>query len=401
MMNSDRGAEVRDVVIYAGGFRLPAGAASAQRCLGNARLLRSIGYRPVVLGKLSAEMASAGDGRALFDGIELREIRRSDRRANYEIFAAPVLELVNEVGAERVHSVLLYNYPAFGLAAVLRACRKLGVPAIVECTEWYGWEGAGVLRNMRRILESRWRATRLSHRAGNILCATKWFAARHPNGNVLALPFVMEASPGDGFAVDSWPAGAGVRRFIYSGSPGLGLSKDKLRDAISAFARMQQEGMAFRFVVVGLTQHQYLAAVPSHSDLLEALRGMVEFIGRVPREHAISLLRKADFSIFFRESNRTSQVGFPTKYAEATAFGIPVISNRTSDIGDYLFDGVNGLLVEELTPASVEAVLRRAVDMDKEDLDRMKDRMACDTSFTVDAWKERMRAFMDRVRPMP
>lgn len=395
MASSIRVAEVREVVIYAGGFRLPDGAASGQRCLGNARLLRSIGLRPLVLGKLPGQVDVHGS--AFFDDIECREIRRPEGSANYERSATPVLDAIADVGADRVHSVLLYNYPALGLALVMRACRKLDIPVIVECTEWYGWEGQGLLRNLRRILESRWRATRLAKRAGNIVCATNWFAGRHIGSNVLVLPFVMGHVEGVATAGDLWQTGRGCR-FIYSGSPGLGLSKDKLQDAISAFARMQEEGIAFQFMVVGLRRDDYLSAVPEHADRLLALGNAVVFMGRMPHAEAVSLLRGADFSVFFRKRNRTSQVGFPTKYAEATAFGIPVISNRTSDIADYLRDGVNGFLIEDIAQDTIEAVLRRAAAMSPEEIDRMKDAMARDDSFCPNAWRDRLRTFMARVR---
>jgi glycosyltransferase involved in cell wall biosynthesis len=398
MPSSSRVAEMRDVVVYAGGFRLPDGAASGQRCLGNARLLRSIGFRPLVLGKLPDQQPAAVH--ACFDGIECREIRGLGGSCNYERSAKPVLDAIANVGVERVHSVQLYNYPALGLALVMRACRKLGIPVIVECTEWYGWEGVGLVRNLRRILESRWRATYLARRAGNIVCTTHWFAGRHPGSNVFVLPFVMDRVQNAAQPGEARPTGAG-RMFIYSGSPGLGMSKDRLQDAISAFARMHAEGMVFRFVIVGIRREDYLAAVPGHVKCLESMSDAVVFMGRVPRAEAVSLLRGADFSVFFRNRNRTSEVGFPTKYAEATTFGIPVISNRTSDIANYLHDGRNGFLVENDTHGAIEAALRRAVTLSQEQVDRMKDEMARDDSFCMSAWQDRARAFMSRVRLAP
>src|SRR5690606_850011 len=122
-------------------------------------------FRPLVLGKLPDD---ASRGRISLDDIECREIRKADRGAKYETSAVPVMEAIVDIGAERVHSVILYNYPALGLAMVMRACLRLGIPVIVECTEWYGWEGTSLVRNVRRIVESRVRATWLSRRAGNI-----------------------------------------------------------------------------------------------------------------------------------------------------------------------------------------------------------------------------------------
>ena len=81
--------------------------------------------------------------------------------------------------------------------------------------------------------------------------------------------------------------------------------------------------------------------------------------GKLPHD-AVGVLKAADFSMFVRDRNRVSEVGFPTKYAEAATCGIPVLTNRTSDIGDYLVDGENGILLPDCSPASIEHGLARA-----------------------------------------
>jgi len=112
-------------------------------------------------------------------------------------------------------------------------------------------------------------------------------------------------------------------------------------------------------------------------------------------------LRGADFSVFFRRRNRVSEVGFPTKYAEATTCGIPVITNSSSDLAEYLRDGVNGILVEEATARAIESALRRAATMGRLEVEGMKEAMRSDKAFCIDAWQERMAAFMSRVRLAP
>ena len=67
----------------------------------------------------------------------------------------------------------------------------------------------------------------------------------------------------------------------------------------------------------------------------------------------------SDFTILLRPVSRFSLAGFPTKLAESMACGVPIIGNLTSNIGDYVHKGVEGVLVANETPeAFAEGLLR-------------------------------------------
>ena len=58
------------------------------------------------------------------------------------------------------------------------------------------------------------------------------------------------------------------------------------------------------------------------------------------------MLKCADFAMFLRDDNRVSRAGFPTKFVESISAGVPVITNKTSNIEDYLIPGKNGFFVD-------------------------------------------------------
>lgn len=390
---------MRDTVLYVGGFGLPDRTASALRAFGNAAALRAVGYRAVVAGKFNDMPVSP----VQIHGVDCYEIRRplpDLPLIDYTVSAANVRALAMRIGLERIAAIMAYNYPGFGLRRLLHMAHALGIPVINESTEWYGWEGFRPLSNARRILESRWRNNSLVERAGNFICATQWSRRRHPRVNALALPFVLDPA-WECWRVkvnDAWCRDVSAVRLVYSGSPGLGMHKDRLPLITQALDRLDPEGRRFRFAVVGMTALDYLRHMPEHTGLVGRHAHSIHFLGKMPHQAAVGVLKAADFSVFVREHNRVSQVGFPTKYAEAATCGIPVFTNRTSDIADYLIDGENGILVSDCSANTLAQGLDRALGMQRDALDRMRMRAAEETAFTPDAWVPRLQAFMHDLR---
>ena len=393
---------MRDTVLYVGGFGLPDRSASALRALGNAAALREAGFRVVIAGKFQ-NIPDAGEQPVLVHGIDCYDIRQpflTSERVDYTVSAANVRALAEKIGLGRVLAIMAYNYPGFGLSRLVSLGKSQGIPVINESTEWYGWEGFRPVTNLRRILESWWRNNRLVEQAENFVCATRWSRDRHPDANALVLPFVLDPTwecwqvpPESG-----WAAGSEGIRLVYSGSPGLGMHKDRLPLIVESLDRIDPEGESFRFAVVGITRSDYLQTVPQHADLLARQQSSIRFMGRMSHRESVSVLKAADFSVFVRDDNRVSRVGFPTKYAEAATCGIPVLTNRSSDIGEYLVDGDNGILITDCSRVAIDAGLRRALLMPREKVDAMRQRMRDRRPFTPATWAPRIKEFMSQLR---
>jgi len=393
---------MRDTVLYVGGFGLPDRTASALRALGNATVLRLAGYQVLIAGKFP-EVPEPRSQPLQVEGFDCHDIRQplpGVARVDYTMSPANIRALALHIGAERIAAIMAYNYPGFGLHRLLRLGMELGIPVINESTEWYGWEGARPITNVRRILESRWRNTSLVSRAGNLVSATEWLRKRHPEANALVLPFALDPAWECWKAGidDTWCRGTDAVRLVYSGSPGLGMQKDRLPLIVDALDRLSPDGAGFRFAVVGMAAQEYLHSMPQHANLLGRHADSIRFLGRMPHRDAVGVLKAADFSVFVRERNRVSEVGFPTKYAEAATCGIPVLTNRTSDIAEYLVDGQNGILLPDCSPAAIEHGLSRVLALPRDALYRMRKRASEETSFAPSAWVPRMQDFMRALR---
>lgn len=393
-----------ETILIAGGFGLPDRNASAIRVIGLAGLLQSLGYDVVVLGKLSRdEPAVDAPAEMWVEGIRCLDIRRpvGNRRVDSYVISAESVEAVLDMHAERqVRAVVAYNYPARGAMALLRACRRRRITPVLDCTEWYGWEGRNPVRNLMRMAGVEIRMRLLTRCAGNVICASSYFAKTLPRQNTIVLPFVLDARNPKWRRPDfdleerrpPW-------RLVYSGSPGLGMHKDRLPLLVEVLHRLHLEGCEFHLTIAGISSEHYLAVVPRHADYLVDLRDKLSFLGRITHEQALTLLRSADFSVFFRASNRVANTGFPTKYVEAATLGVPVITNDTSDLGNYLHHGKNGFLAASDQVDMVAATLRCALSLDGAALVGMKRACLERNPFDVPRWQSPMREFLARAVP--
>lgn len=388
----------RRTIVYVGAFVLPDANASAQRALENARFFRSLGYEVVLVGQLPKQDGAEVPSMEI-DGFRCLNVQTPDGRAwpYFRNSGGSLLAAIEQVGPANIYAVVAYNYPAPPLAQLIGYARGKGLPVVAECTEWYGWEGDRVLHNVRRLMETEWRMRVLARQAGNVICASGSGAAFYRGLNTLILPFVIDPKAAK-WAVTPWPKGA-ARRLVYAGSPGQGMTKDRLSLALKALARLARDGAAFDFQVAGVTAADVLKSYPRLAPDIEALGDRVTFHGRLPHEQAIALLKSADFSFFVRPNNRVSRFGFPTKVAEAFACGVPTITNATSDIPKYVRDGETGILLARADAASIAAGLSRALALSDDALAAMKARCVAEDPFSPARFIEPARAFFERLRP--
>jgi glycosyltransferase involved in cell wall biosynthesis len=93
---------------------------------------------------------------------------------------------------------------------------------------------------------------------------------------------------------------------------------------------------------------------PQRATLEAAAPGGVEFLGPLPRDRVLGLLKAADAAIL-----TSAWENFPHGVVEALAVGTPVIATRTGGVAEIVQDGVNGLLVDPGDAAAFAGAVRR------------------------------------------
>ena len=154
-----------------------------------------------------------------------------------------------------------------------------------------------------------------------------------------------------------------ILRIVYAGSPGR--DKDKLNIILDSLQHCNLTNIKFN--IIGITEKQYLSIYPGDAELLNKLKDVICFMGRMSHLDVIDELKKSDFSLFYREISGVTTAGFPTKFTESISCGVPVITNRTSDLAEYLEDGVNGYWIDD-----IQNDLKRILDKDISELKSIK-----------------------------
>lgn len=155
-------------------------------------------------------------------------------------------------------------------------------------------------------------------------------------------------------------------QIIYAGSPA---SKDYLKEIILGIEELsEEEKEKISLNIVGINKEQL-------SKLCNKLNfhNCIHIYGRVPRTQVLELLNNMDFSILLRpENERYAQAGFPTKAVEAMSNGVAMLCNITSDLGDYLIDQENSIIISNCSEKSVISAIRCVIELDNNTIIKLR-----------------------------
>jgi glycosyltransferase involved in cell wall biosynthesis len=106
--------------------------------------------------------------------------------------------------------------------------------------------------------------------------------------------------------------------------------------------------------------------------LLDSLGDGVHFHGRVPEDQVACVMRSASFGVLLRDEARWSKSCFPSRVPEFSALGVPMLCNLSSDLGSYLKDGQNAILVPEVSVEGFCSALEKALCLSADDFHCMR-----------------------------
>ena len=250
--------------------------------------------------------------------------------------------------------VIAYNFPAIGLWRITRYCKKNGIKIVGDITEWYH------PHNALKWIDTTWRMKRLNKKMDGLIVISNYLQKYYQQQNCFQMPPTVDVDDA------MWKVGETTGKsdkitLMYAGSPGRG-DKDRLEGLIAVIGKYKN----LLLNIVGVTKEQYIEKFPEVS-----VPDNVTFWGRLPHEKTVEMLCQSDFSVFFRQSSKVNNAGFPTKFAEAQSAGVPVISNHFSDLDEQIENGKNGFLAKDITEQEIENVLSRVSQLSRKEIEEM------------------------------
>jgi glycosyltransferase involved in cell wall biosynthesis len=171
--------------------------------------------------------------------------------------------------------------------------------------------------------------------------------------------------------------------------------KDRLDKVIDILYYLRD--MQFVFNIYGLTKDQYLSVIPGQKDLLGVLENKIRFYGYLENHEAIKKIAASDFTVLLRDVNRMTAAGFPTKFVESISCGTPIITNRTSDLEQYLQDGKNGYFVEIEDKTKLLAKMKEILMLNRDSISLMKKYCQASELFSYDKFKDKIQQFLTSI----
>jgi len=356
-------------VLYIGGFNLPDKNAAAQRVIANAKILRELNYTVKLVG-LTQDKQSLEPFE--YEGFKCVNLLYPKTALEWIRMLASIRQYIPYY-TEKTSIVIAYNHPAIALKKLLDYNRKKGIKTLSDCTEWYEPNG-GLIFKAIKGWDINKRMYDIHPRLDGIITISRFLDDFYKDRgvNTLLLPPLVDKQ------AEKWnkkqKGSSNIINMLYAGSPEG--SKDRLDFVINALSIVASKGRVFTLDIIGITESQYRDIYLNGRQ--ERIPDFVFFRGRVSHEEVLNKLKSADFQIFLREDHLANRAGFPTKFAETISAGTIVLTNPSSNLKDYMKEGVNSF---ELNISSEDALvdsLMKPLALTKKEIDNIKNRIDTD-----------------------
>jgi len=358
---------------------MPDKNAAAHRVLNNGKILKILGYNVIYIGINELADKNISESKYEFDGFDIWEIKckTSSEKMKCLTKTDSLRNVIEYYGS--IYAVIAYDYYASGLFNLIFFCKKNNIKLYADTDEWFGWNGNSIKEKLIRGMDSFIRMRILQPSLEGVITISQYLKDYYEKKtNTVCIPPLTDKS--EKKWIDKIVNKENRIELVYAGSPGR--NKDKLDSIIDVIAEFTDRCY---FNVVGITKEEYINAYPEYENKKSMLKN-INFTGRLSHNEALQYVKRADFTIFYREQTRVSKAGFPTKFVESISCGTPVITNRTSNINYYLTDGINGFFIGD----NVQEDLKKILSMDISELKNIK-KNVMDNIFDYHNYIEEMR----------
>jgi len=377
----------KQVIVYLGAFRFPNKDAAAKRVLGMGYILRDLGYKVVYAGgETGDKFVKKHEDFEYYSQNELDTpaLRGFDKLKKFLTTGNNTVEWLNHfIKDQKIEKIIIYNSSGIFINKIKKFCKKNDIELIADITEWYSSSHLPGGNFGPLGLDNLFKMNYIYRTVPKQIVISSYIEKFYKqNVSVIIPPLVLGNWEGINNINDR-------KKIIYVGSPG---KKDNLELMVESYLSQLDKFFNIDLYIAGITEKEYTELYKK--ELL--IQNKIIFLGKINKEEVEELYRGASFSFFFRPNERYANAGFPTKFVESLSYGVPLICNSTSDIKNYLENGKNGFLVEDLTLFSIKKVLENVNNLSTSEIINMKkNALVTSEIFCYKKFIDTMRAFLN------
>lgn len=362
--------------------KFPEGDAGAIRHEKFAYMLKDLGHEVLVAG-----LGNACDFKTLnFNDIAYTSLRISGSNIVAKVKSRLVFfgNLKKVMKAYKPDAVLMDDMRPYVTAKLKSYCKRNGIKLVHDSVEWYSREefkyGIFDITFLQKNLINRF----MIDKSIKVISISSYLHNYYSSKGIdsVNIPIVLAQSD-----LCKEKHQGEVLQFMYAGQPG---KKDNLHMILEAFYILPEEFKGkFKLHIIGCTKEQIITSGIS-KEYVEKLGDSLEIYGRVLHSQVLDILKSIDFTLLMRSPvQRYAKAGFPTKMPESLSRSTPMITNLTSDIGNYLTDGYNALIVPEYTVESMSQVIAKAISLEPE-----QRKLMCENAYNTASTKLQYSSFL-------
>jgi glycosyltransferase involved in cell wall biosynthesis len=392
-------------IIYIGNFSFPYGNAAGARVIGNGLLFRELGYETIFVGldnKLN-ENSNLKDTKQEFKGFEFYNFPYPKRMADWLMYNTRFIEIkpfLDDI--ENLYAIICYGSPTLSLfnSKLLNWAREKNVKFLADCADLLFVNNGNFIHRIVKYLDEYNQKRILNFKADGVIVISSFLQNFYRKKKTVVIPPLINPKRYENINITLQKND--VVNLIYVGKPfptdGRRITgncyKDRLDIVVEALYSIQKFNFVFK--IYGLTKKVYLQVIPQHTKLLNEMQNII-FMGEINNETAINNIAKSDFTIFFRDVNRMTSAGFPTKFVETISCGTPIITTDTSDLYKYLEDGKNGFFIDIDNIEILKCQLIKILNMDKTKIVEMKEYCYKSHLFSYQNFNNTMQNFLNKI----
>ena len=390
----------KKLIIFYGRFELPNGNALAHRALANAYILSKNGFKCILVGyskELNKNYPLVID--SFLPNIELHIHKYPTSLIEWffdTYFYKKILRIIkmhndfettvilNDVGLSNTNNLFKKSRGQFNI-----------ICDVVDCLDYSS--GGFFYKNLKNLIEKKLTYS-IRPKIKNIICISKYLKLKYDEMkcNTLLLP-PLTFKDDKRFILETKYNPSKIVRYCYCGNPGKKCSKDRLDWCLIAFFEISKtKKIDLKFDIFGISKECFLIDFPELRYIAE--NDKICFHGKVDNKECLINIANSDFFLLARENNIMTRAGFPTKISESLALSTPVITTPTSDIGDYIIDGKNGLLAEDCSYQSFLKAVIRSVSLSSNSIIKMHKEMKNNNKLNTDEWQQKLLDYIEQTK---
>jgi glycosyltransferase involved in cell wall biosynthesis len=187
----------------------------------------------------------------------------------------------------------------------------------------------------------------------------------------------------------------GSLNICYVGSPG---KKEDFSSILHGLRRLVDIKKNIKMHIVGMTKDQFLKEYGLNEISLLDLK-YIKFYGRISNNDAKNIIASCDFMVILRPNQRFANAGFPSKFSESFCLGTPVLANLTSNLGEYLEDGKNSIIVKSPNFIEFSDALNTALELKVDLMNFIKKNVinTADSNFRPNNYVDLLKSFLSDI----